>query len=383
MKSAAIIAEFNPFHNGHIYLIDTIKNEYDVDFVAVFMSGDFVQRGEPAIFDKYTRAALALDGGADVVFELPAVYATSSAPDFAYGGVLLSNALNCIDYLAFGSECGDIESLKATAELLNNEPDDFKAMLINGQKDGKSYALALSDALEAYCGSSVLKSPNNILGVEYIKSLLKLNSKLSPITITRYGVSHDSVETFTDPSNGHTYESASLIRKKIHESADKNKDFPMFYEDFALPLFSSLRSISKENLSRVLGADADMANRILSASLTSSSLSELIENSAHKQITRASISRVLIHLLLDIFEQDKSEPSYVRLLAMKKSVSPFMKQAQRNSAIPIVTKAADFGIYDNQLFMKDLFAADLYSRARSLKYNIPFTPDIKKPPIIQ
>lgn len=381
MKTACIISEFNPFHNGHKFLIDSVRKEYDVDYVVVFMSGDFTQRGEPAIYDKYTRTSAALSGGADVVFELPVVYSTSAAPDFAYGGTYLADALSVVDYLAFGSECGDINSLCNAADILLNEPSPFKELIKSGQKVGKSYALAVSDAFKEYCGSDVLDGPNNTLGIEYIKSLKQLKSNICPVTIKRYGVSHNASNSIIDSNTGLIYESASSIRSRIMDS-DERSDNPMFPDDFALPVFNTLKSMNVSDLSDILGADNDNASRILRASAFSSTLTELTEKASHKQNTRASVQRVLTHLLLDIHECDKTEPSYIRLLGMKKNASGFMKAAQKNSSIPIVTKAADFGIYDNALFMKDLTSADLYAHAKALKYKLPFKPDVAMSPII-
>ncbi len=381
MKSAAVIAEFNPFHNGHKYLINTIRKEYGVDFVVAVMSGDFTQRGEPSVFDKYTRAHQALLGGADVVFELPTLYATSSAPDFSYGGAYISDALSSVDYLAFGSECGNIRILNDTADMLLNEPQSFSSLVKEGQKAGKSYALALSDALKHYSGSDVLDYANNMLGIQYIKALKALNSKIEPITVSRYGTGHDSKEAFTDDSTGVVYESASAIRAKILK--DCNKEFsPMFLDDFSFAIFSKLQSISLSELTNVLGADADNASRLLKASVSCSTVSELIDKASHKQNTRASVARVLIHLLLDINANDKTNPSCVRLLGMNKEASGLVKEIKEHSSLKIITKAADYKTSGDTLFLKDLYAADLYSRAQSLKYKTGFKPDVAKTPVI-
>ncbi len=381
MKSAAVIAEFNPFHNGHKYLIDTVRKEYGVDFIVAFMSGDFTQRGEPAIYDKYTRTGLALKGGADVVFELPSVYAASAAPDFSYGGVFLANALSSIDYLAFGSECGDIGLLKKTADILLNEPQSFSELVKSGQKSGKSYALALSEALKDYCGSDVLDNANNMLGVQYIKTLTTLNSRIEPVTIKRFGNEHNSKDSYLDSSTGVVYESASCIREKILRD-NVSESSHMSLEDFALPVFDKLRSISVNELSQILGSDADNSARIIKASLSCSTIQELIDKASHKQNTRASVTRVLAHLLLDIKADSKKEPSCIRLLGMKKSASSFMKLANESSSVNIITKAADYRGAGDSLFDKDLYAADLYERAKSIKYKTEFRPDITKTPVI-
>lgn len=190
IKTAGIIAEYNPFHNGHQYQIEEIRRQTGADFVIAAMSGDFVQRGEPAIFDKYTRTRMALCGGADLVVELPALFATSSAEDFAACGVSLLGSLGT-DFLCFGSESGNLSHLQKAAEILSEESAIWQPLLQTYLKQGETYPSARSLAVAELTGdpglSTLLATPNNILAVEYLKALKQQRSSMIPVTIRRRG----------------------------------------------------------------------------------------------------------------------------------------------------------------------------------------------------
>ena len=222
MKIAAIIAEYNPFHNGHKYQIDETRKKTGADYIVILMSGDFVQRGAPAICNKYIRTETALLGGADVVLELPSLYAISSAEYFSQGAVTLLNHLGCIDYLSFGSECGDIDTLMSCADKLCHFSDAQNRLLSSLQKQGLSFPAARMQGLLTGLEPStqkeyelLLSSPNNILGLEYCKSLLASNSTISPVTILRKGAGyHDN--TVSDYS--WEFSSASAMAPPIRGS---------------------------------------------------------------------------------------------------------------------------------------------------------------------
>ncbi|MBO7335692.1 MAG: nucleotidyltransferase family protein, partial [Lachnospiraceae bacterium] len=334
MKTAAVIAEFNPFHNGHKYLADFAR-ECGAGFLIAIMSGDFTQRGEPAIFDKFTHARTAVENGFDAVFELPAVYATSSAPDFAFGGVSLASALSSVDYLVFGSESGDIEKIKKAASFLENEPEDFKEKVRALQKNGLSYPAALSEAINDYpeIAPDLFSNPNDTLGIEYVRALLRLGSNITPITTARYGAMHDSAATFT-AEDGSVFTSSSFIRKTLRASGEKNKDLPVFPEDLSLPVSAALLKETGASLSEYLGSDKDIANRILKLFPTTTDLEEMKTTLCHKQQTAATYSRVLIHMLLDIHPEDRTAPKAARLLALKRTSSHMLKNLQEHSLIP-------------------------------------------------
>lgn len=230
MKITGVIAEYNPFHNGHLFQFEQIRRLTGADYIIVAMSGDFVQRGEPAIYDKYTRASMALRCGADLVLELPAVFATSSAEDFASCGVALLDHLGVVNQLCFGSECGDLAPLQAIAELLCEESEDFSAELQTRLKQGLPFPAARAAALAAMTEpitetmaasansaespEDLLASPNNILAVEYLKALRRRQSRIEPFTILREGQAyHDS----SHPDSG-ICASASALRHAIRHS---------------------------------------------------------------------------------------------------------------------------------------------------------------------
>lgn len=209
MNITAIISEYNPLHKGHLYHIETARKETNADFMIAIMSGNFVQRGTPAIVDKYIRAEAALKSGIDLVLELPVMYATASAEYFALGGVSLADTLGCVTHLSFGSECGNAEKMMETATLLLDEPEEMKAPLKEALKEGLSFPAARAKAVKTIRPelADILEEPNNILGIEYCKAILKRKSRIQPHTICRRGQGYHS-ET-TDES----FASATGIRK--------------------------------------------------------------------------------------------------------------------------------------------------------------------------
>ena len=216
MKIVGVIAEYNPFHRGHLYHIGKAKEQTGADAVIAVMSGDFVQRGAPALLPKHLRAAMALEAGVSLVLELPVWCACGSAEYFASGAVSVLDQLGCVDSLCFGSECGDLPSLSRAARILEEEPEDFRAALKAALSRGLSFPRARQEALVSCAGSAdagaVMEEPNNILGVEYIRAILRRGSRLEPATVRREGSGyHDQAP---DPS----YSSATAIRRLILEA---------------------------------------------------------------------------------------------------------------------------------------------------------------------
>jgi predicted nucleotidyltransferase len=220
MKTIGIVAEYNPFHNGHLYQLQASRGQTGADCAVVVMSGNYTQRGEPAIVDKWARAEMALHSGADLVIELPVAYAMGSAEYFAYGAVKLLDSLNAVNMICFGSEAGSIEKLSAAAAILADEPESYKSYLKDYLSKGLSFPAARQKAISSYCKntygkddlSSLLKSPNNILGIEYLKALRRLKSNIVPMTIERVGNEYNQAELTGKMS------SATSIRKTIREN---------------------------------------------------------------------------------------------------------------------------------------------------------------------
>ncbi len=413
MTIAAIIAEYNPFHNGHEYMIQKIKEETGANYVIAVMSGAFTQRGIPGIADKHTRAKMAVSSGADAVFELPVRFATASAELFATGAVSLFNSLSCVDYLAFGSECGNLSDFTNASELLLHEPEDFKAAIQKHLRQGLSYPKAFALAVkESGNNSSVsaelLEHPNNLLGLEYMKALKRLASTIKPHTITRTGTGyHDNHTTFSKDS-GTLIASASAIRSALTSNtgtialaqpllpADAYRVFaesygvsaPVTLDDFSLLLSTRIAAESKESLATFFDVPKELADRIYSFRDEFMPFTELIETIKHKQFTYARINRALLHILLGIKEKNVTADTptalvpYARLLAMKKSASPLMKEIKEHSRIPIITKPAEARkLLDEEalaMFFEDIAAADLYNRIVAAKFCTPFVTDIRR-----
>ncbi len=389
MKTAAVIAEFNPFHNGHKYLCDTIKKEYGIDHCIAIMSGDFVQRGDTAIINKHARAELAVKAGFSAVFELPLFYATSSAPDFAYGGVSIADALG-VDYLFFGSESGDTATLEKTADFLLSPSQEFDLCVKTHVKAGNTYAKALSLALkECKITESDFSAPNDILALEYIKSLKKSGSATIPLAVKRLGVDHDS----TDISGN--IASATQLRKMI-KSGDFVSSFvpvdlphpPLFIEDFMGMLNYRLHYITEKELLNTPGISSDLAHKIIkNRHLTD--YRNLIDAIKSKNFSESSIRRAFIHILLNM-QKDEAlypdghlvAPSSVRLLAMSKEGADAVRFCKEHGNITIFTKPRDILDKGDALLTKDMEAADLYEKVYSSKYSSPYIADCSKSPVI-
>ena len=336
MKIIGIIAEFNPFHNGHEYIIRTAKESCGADLCVVVMSGDFVQRGEPAICDKYLRTRMALTSGADAVFELPGIFSRASAEQFAYGSVALLSALGCIDGICFGSETGNIVIIREIARILVDEPAEYKAFLSDLLKSGLSFPASREQALRKYLAGEYLKdeqlrlllltaldngllsSPNDILGIEYCKAILRLRwagiNAPEPVAVKREGSSYGS--SVPDTVSG---ASALALRKLIREgrlkeirafvpavtysilSDEFNRSFPIFADDFSSVLYSDLLIIksSFNNYCKNSTISADLMNAILKNADDPISFTGLIEKLKTKNITYSAISRALISIMLD------------------------------------------------------------------------------------
>lgn len=372
MKTAGIIAEYNPFHNGHRYQIEELRLRTGVDHVIIAMSGDFVQRGEPAIYDKYTRARMALSAGADLVLELPAVFATSSAEDFAACGVALFDQIGVVDMLCFGSECGDILSLEKIAQLLLREPAEYLDALKKHLRSGNSFPKSREYAVrewsthsrmeaaskETHLPQALLSSPNNILGIEYLKALQRRSSRIHPYTIQRAGRGYHDTDIAPDDVDM-DFASASAIRKAIQEDMPEhakaqmpvlpdNLAVPVFPDDFSSLLNYRLLELShfRQDLSVFADVSPELADRIQNQLLQFASFTERIRSLKTRQYTYTRISRALLHILLGITDSMTAERRkcdyvpYARILGFGQNAAPLLTQMKARSAIPLITKTA-------------------------------------------
>ena len=390
MNVTAIISEYNPLHKGHLYHIETARKETGADFCIAIMSGNFVQRGTPAILDKYARAEAALKSGVDLVLELPAMYATASAEYFALGGVALANKLGCVTHLSFGSEYGQADKFMEAANLLINEPEEMKIPLKEALKEGLSYPAARAYAVKVSHPelADILETPNNILGVEYCKALLKLKSKIIPHTLKRQGQDYHS-ETADEG-----FASATGIRKLIGNNNPEQETIlkaqlppatydclspyfghrPLTEDDLSMLLRYKLITENRSHLTEYFGVNKELSNRIykhLSDFETFSSFAELLKT---KNITRTAINRALLHILLDIKAADVQEVTkrgcvdYIRVLGFRKEAAGLLKEFSDITETPLITNLSAAPV----LCEIDIRADQIYQMCASQTYKIPY-----------
>lgn len=403
MKIVGIIAEYNPFHTGHEYHIQETRKQTDADYIVVVMSGDFVQRGAPAFLPKHTRTQMALLGGADLVFELPATHACQSAELFALGGVTLLNGLGCIEEISFGSESGNIEAFEILGNFLSKETEEYKNILKNSLKKGFSYPAARQQAIETIFNSSnisqeistLLSSPNNILGIEYCKALRRIQSNIKPFTIVRAGSDYHS-----QTLEGH-YPSASAIRAKCVTpkslcSSEMSTCFPpnvfrfmndqvvgnttLTEQDFSLLFRWTLHSHSVQSLCQYMDITPELSNRLINTRNDYETFSQFLSLLKTKELTYSRLSRALFHILLDI--KEISPLSYARLLGFKKSAAPVLREIKNHGTIPMITKLADASSVLSQeqmaLLEKNVMISNLYENVLCEKHKKPFQHEYKK-----
>lgn len=360
MKIGALVAEFNPIHAGHRILIDKIKEENDA--VIAIMSGNFVQRGECAIFEKGERAEAAIGCGVDLVLELPAVFVLSSAEGFARGAIKTLSACNIIDNLYFGSECGDIKKLSLCAEILNEESDAFGKILAEKLSEGMSFPAARAEALLSVSPEcDMLDMPNNILAVEYLRELKRLKSTIAPHTVKRVGAGYN--DTNTDEK----IPSASAIRKLIENKADLNgymlfdyRSSPRFMKDFDIMVASRLKAISKEELCALPDCNEELASRLKSASVFNT-FADILENASCRRYTQSRIRRVLCNMIVGNTFKLLPSPSYIRPLAFNDKGSEILRKMKSTASLPVAARGAV--LKSDDIFNLECRCTDIYNLA--------------------
>ncbi|ACL69775.1 nucleotidyltransferase [Halothermothrix orenii] len=367
MPVLGIITEYNPFHNGHLYHLNQARTITDSNAVICIMNGNFVQRGEPALIDKWARTRMALKNGVDLIIELPLIYGIRSAEYFAYGAVTLLEETKTVDYLVFGSESGNTDILKVVARILYEEPHNFKQYLKKYISQGLSFPRAREKALLKYVQQTdnipysvneiadVIKQPNNILGIEYIKALFRINSTIKPVAIRRKGKGYHSHSLETKIT------SATAIRKGIYEqglNSVKQAITPVTYkilkEEFENgkgpvqkqllqhAILAELRKLTPEKIRQYEGVKNGLEYRFLEAAHNSGTLTGLIENIKNKNLTWTRIQRTLLHILFNIREKDfrildKKGPRYFRVLGFNKKGEKLLSKIKQNSRLPLIT----------------------------------------------
>ncbi|NLJ88142.1 MAG: nucleotidyltransferase [Epulopiscium sp.] len=395
MRVLGLITEYNPFHNGHLYHLEESKKITNSDFTVVVMSGNYVQRGEPAIVDKWTRTKMALEAGADLVLELPVVYATSSAEFFAFGAISILHHSNITDCISFGSELGSIDLLSQIADFLFFESDHYKMKLKAYVSKGLAFPLARNKALISEFIdkkinipkeelNKILSSSNNILAIEYLKALKLLKSPIEVFTIKRQGASYNSTQldsifaSATGIRNSLKNNDYSILYKTMPkkcadlflESINLGKA-PVYYNDFSFELQYLLKTMPPETISKIMEIDEGLENRIIKSGMNHFYINDLTKSIKTKRYTLTKIQRALLNMLLQIYSKDfwdfhnNGGPQYIRILGFRKTASPLLKKLKLNSNLPIISNIKKSYVnlqgLPKKMLEKEIYATDIYS----------------------
>ena len=403
-KVLGIIAEYNPFHNGHLYHLETSKKLTDADYTVAIISGNFTQRGSTSIVDKWSKTKMALENGIDLVIELPVLYSISSAENFADGAIKILNSLGIVDYLSFGAETSDISILNNIANILCSEHEEYKNLLSIELEKGLSFPKARENALLDYIKntddnvpenriidfekySKVLSSPNNILGIEYLKALKKYKSSIKPVCISRFKSEYNS-SSFSE-----NIASATAIRELI-----KNKNFDTIKNVIPLESYSilvdcinsgcivpdlncfekeiiyTLRKMSIEEIASIPDISEGLEFSIKKAVNSCNNINEFLDIVKSKRYTITRLQRILLYALLGISKEDiqlskKVEKPYVRVLGFNDNGKKLVSEiATKNPELKLITSVKKFVDSNSNkdlqiIFAKDVLATDVYSLA--------------------
>lgn len=414
MKAVGLVTEYNPFHNGHLYHLNKAMELTGADISVAVMSGDFVQRGEPAVLDKYTRTSMALNSGVNLVVELPVNYAVSSAESFAAG------ALKALDYIkadsiAFGSESGDIERLSKLAHILCDNEDTLYKEISKYTANGISYAAARQKVVEKLTDkdtAAMLTSSNNILAVEYLKAIIKNNYAIKPYTVQRQGDSYNDTDIRSE------YASATALRENLKAdniskyipvkaglilSSNTNYIYP---DDITEALFTRLLDIlfassydknvfienvmqypdvSKEIAGRLYKSAMDMITRTVPQRSGSKdnwafSFGSLCEHIKTKEVPLSRIKRALVRIILGLDKKHMgkyaNEP-YIRVLGFDKKGQEYLSYIRKTVEVPLITKTADY----KEMLLDDIHAANIYNMIVAGKYGVKELGDYVRGPV--
>lgn len=383
-----IIAEYNPFHNGHLYHLLKSKEETNADTVIAVIGGNFTQRGDPSIVDKWTKAEMALANGADLVIELPTLYSVSSAENFANGAIKILNSLKIVDFVSFGAETEDLNKLNIIANVLYQEPKEYKDLFSASLKKGVSFPKAREEAITKYLHdtqySLLLSSPNNILGIEYLKALKRHESRIKPLCVKRKDAGHLSLEY-----NGEIA-SATAIRRLVYRNQTKDLktfltpssytilsdeikkghfiSYPFFFENI---MIYNLRNMSLHEISNLPDVSEGLEHLIKKAANSCNTIEEFINIVCSKRYTATRIKRILLYSLLKITKKDmeisKKITPYIRVLGFnskgKNLLSKISNENPKLSVITSVKKFENANLNKNlkNMLDKDILATNIYT----------------------
>ena len=388
MKACGIVAEYNPLHTGHVYQMNKARQISQADCIIVVMSGNFVQRGEPAVIDKYARTRAALKAGADIVIELPVYYALSSAENFARGAVLTLNEMKAAS-ICFGAETDNADCLAKISHAIISESPEYKAILNKALAEGLSYPAARQTALLEYLPEckEIITGSNNILAIEYIKSILGNNLNMTYYPVLREGAGYN------DDTDNAEFASAFGIRKMLmsdehdrlktyltpvmYEEISNSKNCPLFPDDFSNIFNHKMLFLKQqcninhtdfaEKLAEYEDITAELANRFAAAFTGRDNIAEFAMKVKSKNIVYSRICRCIMHIILEIRKSMSdfyNNIPYIRLLGFNKTGQQYLGSIKKELDVPFITKAAD---YKNELIF-DLACSDIYTQAVYEKY---------------
>lgn len=414
MKAVGLVTEYNPFHNGHLYHLNKAMELTGADISVAVMSGDFVQRGEPAVLDKYTRTSMALISGVNLVVELPVNYAVSSAESFAAGALKVLDYIKA-DSIAFGSESGNIERLSKLAHILCDNEDTLYKEISKYTANGISYAAARQKVVEKLTDkdtAAMLTSSNNILAVEYLKAIIKNNYAIKTYTVQRQGDSYNDTDIRSE------YASATALRENLKAdniseyipvkaglilSSNTNYIYP---DDITEALFTRLLDIlfasnydknvfienvmqypdvSKEIAGRLYKSAMDMITRTVPQRSESKdnwafSFGSLCEHIKTKEVPLSRIKRALVRITLGLdkkhMEKYANEP-YIRVLGFDKKGQEYLSYIRKTVEVPLITKTADY----KEMLLDDIHAANIYNMIVAGKYGVKELGDFVRGPV--
>ena len=399
MKISGIITEYNPYHNGHLYHLKKTKEITGAKAVICVLNGNFMQRGTPAITNKWTRTRMALNCGVDLVLELPLIYGIRSAEYFATGALTLLEKTGVVDSFVFGSESGELKPLSFAADILSKEPKYFQKRLQHYLNQGQSFPGARQKALldtvkkqntqiSTQKINQAVQKPNNILGIEYLKALKNHNLSLKPITIKRIGSDYHEKNIKGEISSATSirkiiYEKnnisiiKNLLPKKCYELLNRDMKkglIPIKKEKLGTMILTKLRTISKKELKKFAELKNGLDNRIYKFALKCGNFKELIEKIQTRSFTNTRIQRNLLHILFDIREKDFNTldeygPLYLRVLGFNNTGKKLLSKIKNKSSLPIITCPTDYlkniKTRDPDPLIKqisyDILATDIYS----------------------
>ncbi len=388
-KVLGIIAEYNPFHNGHLYHLQKSLHDTGSSYSIAVISGNFTQRGSTSLVDKWTKTEIALKNGIDLVIELPLLYSISSAENFAEGAIKIFDSLKVVDYISFGSESGDISTLNTVADILYKEPREYKNILSHELGKGLSFPKARENALLMYLKdirkfSSVLSSPNNILGIEYLKALKKHKSNITPVTVERFDSNYNdtsytgNIASATAIRNIVKNGSFDILRKVVPESTYSilldNVKIGHIIPDlsvFEREIIYLLRKMSIAEIAELPDVGEGLENAIKNTANSCNSIVEFLNIIKSKRYTNTRLQRILLYTLLGITKKDialsKKLTPYIRVLGFndkgKYLISEISKANPKLEIITSVKKYMDTSNNKNSKYMleKDIWATNVYT----------------------